>query len=896
MNAWLRGVVVSIVAATVAPHRGGGATPVRMDLQVEASESEPSKGSMTVRGVMTWSEDASEPEGGRVRCLYLPLNDPYFTDNWQRTVRFDLSGGLSSFPDLGAGTRILDLATAEAKPIILDVTPDASGTYRVRFESDVPALETGSSEERMFHGFHPRMLSECPAQRLVRDRDSRWQVRQDLEYRVELAVPGGWQALAPQPFAIGSEFAFILARNVEVDVMHLDDLQVNIAYRSEGFAQEISSTLREAVQMLRESFGALPTRSLTLYESRNFIDLAVPGLLALNQPRQWFFRQLQQKWLNIRQWMLASQLSSHWLHAQFRAASLDDMWLTEGLSDLVASDIVERLVQRRNIFNVFGTGLSLPELSYLQVHDISAATLERAASLSSLTDSTLRSSAPRTAQHPLLFVRQVMALRHVRSLIGNLEFAAFVRSIPMSFPSRYLSPREFADVLRDYFNRVRPAWGDLLAEILAQWWSQHEWPDFAIENVTTSEQEGHGWIVHVTVKQDAPYSFAVPFEVKDSEGQRRSATLDRKSEGIWEGTVHTTRPPEEIVVDPDRTIYDRDRFNNSTGWPSVRFFPGSARTLYDHDYTVFWAPIAFRRPSEGFGLGLTGALFRYTRGVLVGRLETLWGQNTFAYSLRTEQLVSKYALRSTFEANRDHRNHQVFAASLARDPLLDTNPRPSVSGLLRHRNSVGDFSSRHATWTMAGQLATQGAPDPCGAKLLADYEHAPGAWNAEGFSYGRFTSSLNPVCYLGRGVDLGLRGFYGALLSPKQPPALALFLPTAGQEAQMRIELGKPVGSWSFAAINLDLKLPLPIPLPSDLMVITRRMKLLVFGDIGESRVPTSTYRDAGTGLVIPFGGDVVGGGPLSLLHLNVLVILYSRQDDVISRAPSVVFELAGAL
>jgi hypothetical protein len=83
----------------------------------------------------------------------------------------------------------------------------------------------------------------------------------------------------------------------------------------------------------------------------------------------------------------------------------------------------------------------------------------------------------------------------------------------------------------------------------------------------------------------------------------------------------------------------------------------------------------------------------------------------------------------------------------------------------------------------------------------------------------------------------------------------------------------------------------MPLPLPSALFTVNRQMRFRMFYDYGESKHPDNHYKDAGVGVWVPFGGDLVGKGSVQLLNLSVLAVLYRETNETKSFKPGIVFD-----
>ncbi len=77
-------------------------------------------------------------------------------------------------------------------------------------------------------------------------------------------------------------------------------------------------------------------------------------------------------------------------------------------------------------------------------------------------------------------------------------------------------------------------------------------------------------------------------------------------------------------------------------------------------------------------------------------------------------------------------------------------------------------------------------------------------------------------------------------------------------------------------------------------MVLSNQLKATLFYDYGESFSGHTKLSAAGAGLILPFGGDFIGAGTLSLAKVSFEIVLYSRINNEISAAPSVLFNIMG--
>jgi hypothetical protein len=73
-------------------------------------------------------------------------------------------------------------------------------------------------------------------------------------------------------------------------------------------------------------------------------------------------------------------------------------------------------------------------------------------------------------------------------------------------------------------------------------------------------------------------------------------------------------------------------------------------------------------------------------------------------------------------------------------------------------------------------------------------------------------------------------------------------------------------------------------------------MRWRVYYDLGVAGREHFSYRSAGFGFLLPFGGDLSGAGSLALTRLSILVIAFNDVGGVKERKPMVTIDLTGDL
>ena len=101
-------------------------------------------------------------------------------------------------------------------------------------------------------------------------------------------------------------------------------------------------------------------------------------------------------------------------------------------------------------------------------------------------------------------------------------------------------------------------------------------------------------------------------------------------------------------------------------------------------------------------------------------------------------------------------------------------------------------------------------------------------------------------------------------------------------------KLGRTDQIWTAGA---DVLVPAYLPVPDDLYLLKRQARYRLFYDFGESEGPHRYYKDAGVGLWLPIGIDLVGKGAVSPLNFSLLVVLYREAGNFKSHTPGILFD-----
>ena len=852
-------------------------------------------------GTMTVKRAASE--AGRASCFYVPYADPAHDPKSEISRRYDLVPQKFSSVGLSGGSTSLKGVSGtilqQLRPYLFRVSvAEQSADIHFSFESKVPRLPHADDREWYFDGFAPVLLKSCPADNTGPEN---FETEPALDYDVTIAAPSGWILSAPgkrvgaNHYTIrGREYVFNLSKDLRTTSFNVSGIEVEFYYRNDDFLQ-LLPTVQQSIMSHSRWFGPLPYERLVIVETTDLQRSAQAGIIAFNRPKQSLFKALESQWLNWRHWVIANLLAAQWYGASIGAASPDDAWLLVGIADFATLEVLETMSLRANLFNSYESGQQLLQFSYLQMQSLTAALLSRAAPLSVLTTTDIRTSQPANEQHSLLFVRQSFALRQLKALAGDSSFTTFMRNFTKVHLGTSIKPRDFYLALAAQPSPFPSNKKEMLIRNLNGWWTKEGWPDLHLKRFYSERSAGDKWLAKVEVAQLGQLEAPPLVSVTDKLGQVYFNRIDKPDDdGVWRASIVTEGEPVTAEADPAREVFDSDRFNNRSDLSGVKFFPGNARTLEDDAYTVFWLPYPFRRPGEAVSVGITASIFRYLQSSLNIRLEVSPSDKKAGFLIKKDYRIPDRALSGSFSAAQSYEGFRVMEAAIDRNPVWKL-PTPLTLGLrARHRQIVGQPDSPHVTAAIASEISTGNLWNPCRAGLSGEDEEAP-RYLSSGFRYSRRSAVLESQCHSKTGVDAFVRFFYGQLVH-EDAPELVFFQPEDLREARIRLDIKDLSRVERIASTSNDLLLPLVIPFPGNTMVLSRGVKLRFFFDAGRAINEDTNYRAAGTGLLLPFGGDLAGVGSFALTRMSFLAVLYSAAGEEESRKPRLLFDISGDL
>lgn len=896
-----------ILCVASTPALGQAKPPeVRVEAQVvtELEDQAPRRiqGSLTIRN---WRAD-----GGR--CLYLPYQDADYGEDRGTNRRFEVFSGKGNakIAFQGGFLRLKSVAPVVLKdravPAMVEVETPADfkpeDEIVLSFEARVPRLPSSNADDWFYDGFLPQLMPKCLPDGL----DPAY-YRPSLAAQVSGRVrfPTSWEyqgpgtKLADNAVAVdlrARTYAFSLGRKFEHKSFKVGTTNVDIAYFTPGY-ETLAETVAGTLPVFEAMFGPYPHQSLAIVETYELQRHGLPGIIAVNKPAQAVFGTAQKDWLNWLHWITTFQLARQWFGGAVIAPSPDLDWLITGTTEFATAEALARLPGRYDLFNFATDGRPLLSFDYLQVGEFSAATLRRYAPFAVLTDADHVTVTPWNDQHALLFSKHAIALRQLKNFAGEAPFYGFLRNFTAQSVGGLVTPQDFVAFLGRMPSPFSPQVRRDLRGFLDSWWQKDGWPDFAVKEMKAEPMPGGRYLTIVTATQEGAIDFPPIVGLEDEAGNRRRVRAERAKDDptVWRAEFVTTSPPEEAIVDPSHEAFDADRFNNSTRWPGVNFFPGGANTLRDDAYTIAWFPYAFRRPGEPFSLGVGSALFRYIQGGAYARIEGAPATRQGAVEVKETFQLPNVALDTDVTFDQNYDNDRTLELSALRAPLFAGDPFLGIALKGRHRQRVGEPDSRHETVAVALNMKPVGRSRACGYSLGYEIEKAPEQW-ADGFAYERKFGTATGDCFLTQRITLGLRVFAGSLYAEGEVPDAAKFKPTNLREARLILDQPGLTRSKKLTTAGVDLLLPFHLPLPSDTLILSRQMRWRLFYNFGHSFDLDLEYRSAGLGPLLPFGGDVAGAGSLAVTRLSLLVIAYSRVGNEDRGKPSVVFDFTGDL
>ncbi len=845
-------------------------------------------------------------------CLALPFNNVDYEFDPARS--FDLLPRKYVKPERRRGNLRVESATEGVeveflKPYLVRLrptvaSPDAMARrVSLRFSGTLPRWPDADPEEWFFADFHPQPLVACPQ---AAERPLAFNPVPVAEIKAKIDLPKGWTLATPATPGKdgrlsfrGRNLAFAVAKSYFRARFGVSGTNVEVFFRTESF-RGLIATIQKALTAHVELLGPLPFPRLIVVETAELEKSSLPGVIALNRPRVAALNAVQQDVLNWSRWQLTSFIAEQWYGASMLTA-LDDLWFLRGWTDFATSIALHSMTSVQDLFaEKDGEAPSLT-FTYRQNQDLIAAALTYFQPYNALVDRQRRSGQDFEAQHSLSYIRHALALRHLYWAAGELEFKALARAYNEAHSFQRVDLKSFLAFVAAYEGLGDTARRKELVEVLSRWWMTDDWPDFWIDGVDRDAQDDGREKVTVVVGHDGDIAFPVTVRLREKDGTVHDAMSAWTANEEWAASFETKSGIDEVLVDPERKTFDWDRFDNTTSWPDFNFIPGNARTFADDEYTVFWLPLASQLPGEPFTLQLVSQTFRYIHAGITSVLAYVPSEKRLGFSMHYLTDMPRLGAYTIFDVIQDKgnslRGERIVEAGIYKMPFLIKEPSLEVGLRVRSRQVLGQPETLHETIALKTQLIPLNSYGACTYSLKTENEEVP-SFSTGAVRYGRHSALGDGACrlkFLPLEPDLGFRAFGGVLAKRGDTPDNVYFNPQDLKESRMRIDDPQLPASASIATVGADLLLPANLPLPDGIFALKRETRWRLFYDYGRSLVRESdawvTYRDAGAGLFIPFGGDLVGKGSVAILNFSALVVLYRDAGGVVSRKPGFLFD-----
>lgn len=826
-------------------------------------------------------------------CLYVPQQDPVLEKSIaQLAIRKPVTQDKAS-RQVGEMTWPEHTPLSRVRPAVYRITQMSEKephVFRLSYALRLAGWKDRPTRTRLLSEFYPVLLSRCPNE----GEDAMSLPLRKGRFTMKVDAPPSWQKLAPGSVDEaglhryeGSSFSLVFYREGKVRSFRTEGGRL-LTLSTSSYFEDLEAHAHAAIQLFETITGWRPEQDFMLIETEDYEPIRVPGLIVLNRPQQAGMRYLQEEFLHWSIWQLAQTIADQWYGISIRAGTLDDVWLTQGFADFL---VVQFLDTERILGNLFagdeGEEAYL-QLGYRQAQDLMASLLSISLPHNALVDSQLKSAEPDGQRPPYAFVRHAQALRYLQWFLGEPIFTNWIKALTQQFRSEAMRPARVLNSLEQNVpEQRRRAVGDLRA-----YWQSETWPNMAIGGVTA---DGEG--SKVAIEQLSSLRLAFDVTVKSKSGVRYQHELafdeDRSS-------FYVPIPPREIEsieINQGRAIFDSDRFNNRDGLPGLALFPGDARTLADDAYTLLWIPLASKLPGQKFSLQLGLQLMRYVGSGLSGLVRYEPESGVRGFNLNYRQSIPDYAASMTFSVSENDgkvvAGERLWDLSVQRSPLWNQWSTISGSTRFRMRQLLGQAEKNHMT--SAFRLSRKAPPtDACGLDLESEIEMS--SWVPDGaFSYQRSLGLLRAGCDTPH-LIVKSRWFLGATTKTGQAPGGALFQAQNLDEAHIRYDRSGLPLALRIQSYNLDLATPARLPLPEGSFVLPRRSLFKVYSDWGHLQDPDLRVQASGLGFVVPFGGDVVGRSPVTILQFSLYGVVYRQLGDVVDRKPGFIFDFTGDL
>lgn len=656
-------------------------------------------------------------------------------------------------------------------------------------------------------------------------------------------------------------------------------------------------TISQAYRAHLQWLGPFPAKNLNIVESSNYVRSDLLGLIIVNQPQQYIFKYLQDKYLNWKHWVFSTFLAAQWFGGSIKVDSPADYWLLAGVCDFITSEFLRKNGKRYNLFNHYDADFNLLSLNYGQIRKLSAAYLAQKDPNNKLIDQDIKSYNSYSDQNPLLFAKHSYAINYIRSIIGSDKLKKFFKLLVKKYAGEKISPYKFLNSLEILPYSASVQSKRQVSGYMKTIWSGDGWPDYILESFDKKRLSSGAWLATASVSNAGSMSLPSVLGIVDESGKQYAVPI-KGGKMTQKITAIVESEPVNANVDPDYHIFDQDRFNNKSSLPKIRLFPLGTNTISDDSYTSIWLPYIFRRPGEKTSIAVQGATLRYIDRGIFSKFEFIPEELKASYHLRYEFKLSNQKANARFSGTHDYENYRTLEwfmkKSILQNNALDIDA--DLLGSVRSRQTMGIASSTHPTLSLGWKKLHKNF-SLCLIHDNFEIEMAPFSekWK---FKYLRSKYKGQLICETegNKKHSLHLKFFTGLIHnSAGNIPENVFFKINDLNESGVKVDDTKLPKLSRIQSLSGDWYLPFSLPFGSDALLIKSDLKMRFFYDLGyEIWNYKNSYEASGLGVVLPFGGDLVGIGSLTISKFSFLAVLYSRKKSEKNRRPSFLFDLSG--
>ena len=391
-------------------------------------------------------------------CFYLPYNDPDYGHNrgtQQRVDRLTRASGQTLF--WGGRQKIFPSKQFHIEPLaahVVRLVRSAPADHiELEFNSKMPVPPVHAASDWIFDGFYPKLLPSCPIE-LPKSSYLQYTPPMDIHFQITHPSTLLYLGLAKDSpsqddnhdVASGSllaqRYVFGLARGMKSLHLEVESIPFEVHYREDWFLELIPS-IEKLLPIYKNLLGNAPFEKFVFVETSELQRGDLPAMIAINRPRQSALNSIVTGGTNWYHWLVARALANQWFGAAVGIETPDDEWLVEGSAEYAVLEALRRMPERFNLFQKRADGSYFFSIDFMEVLEISAASMRRSAPFTQLVNSQMQSERPRRLQFALSFVRHTIAMKQVAAQVGKDRFFAFLRSLTQSHRTRHLTPKSF---------------------------------------------------------------------------------------------------------------------------------------------------------------------------------------------------------------------------------------------------------------------------------------------------------------------------------------------------------------------------------------------------------------------------------------------------------------------